>query len=705
MRNTKLLFCITLALAVGLRLVFWQIQARSGAVQPGDPEEYYRAALHILQGGYHDTGKWLRPPVYPAFLALVFSIVGVDLVRGMLVQAVLSGLSVPVFGLLAWRLFGRRDVALTSAGLAAVFVPLASFASVLFAEGLFVVLIVAALVALVRSCDSLSYRDALVCGILLGLAALTRALALSFIPIAALMVMLARLPGWQLAGKREARLPSTARLGSGLGLALALGLGAALVILPWTARNYAVHQRLIIVDTNGGISMWFGAVRSDAEQRAGEAELWAIPNLADRQARALEWTKQRILEDPAWFIGRMRFKIVSLYLLQVRSFVVGDSITISPQDQQVALGAGENPLVWSIIADAQYVVIMLLALASLCFAPQPRRLAPIVLWVVFSTFMSAITIGHPRLRLPIVAALIPLAGYALVRLADLWRRARSQGLFSGTQRSKGVLRFVALLLSWAIFAALIFSTRYLSWLPAEQLALRGRQALAAGNTALARSYYEQARSADPNNALRSLALADLDFAGKQYQAALEGYAAATQQEDRNLYAHAMRGRTAALLGRRDIAQNEQSALAGYGRDNNELALWAWEFFDDAPGTRVVPGDATQLGQYVGFAPATADLPHGRWTLGHARLRLAGSCAPISVLLHGPPGREVSLGVQGAVARSFMLTGSQQQLVLEPDQACQPGLPMIVEITSPTSLLDIETAPWMVGVAVEAVGSR
>lgn len=704
MRNTKLLFCITLALAVGLRLVFWQIQARSGAVQPGDPEEYYRAALHILQGGYHDTGKWLRPPLYPAFLALVFSIVGVDLVRSMLVQAVLSGLSVPVFGLLAWRLFGRRDAALVSAGLAAVFVPLASFASVLFAEGLFVVLIVAALAALVRSCDSLSYRDALVCGMLLGLAALTRAMALSFIPIAALL-MLARLSGRQQLAQREVGLPFTARVGSGLGLALVLGLGAALVILPWAARNYAVHQRLIIVDTNGGISMWFGAVRSDAEQRAGEAELWAIPNLADRQARALEWTQQRILEDPAWFIGRMRFKIVSLYLLQVRSFVVGDIITISPQDQQVALGAGENPLFWSIIADTQYVIIMLLALATLCFAPQPRRLLPIVLWVLFSSFMSAITIGHPRLRLPIVAALIPLAGYALVRLADLWRCVRGQGLFSGTQRSKGVLRFMVLLLSWAIFAALIFSTRYLSWLPAEQLALRGRQALAAGNTALARSYYEQARSADPNNALRSLVLADLDFAGKQYQAALEGYAAATQQEDRNLYAHAMRGRTAALLGRRDIAQNEQSALAGYGRDNNELALWAWEFFDDAPGTRVVPGDATQFGQYVGFAPATADLPHGRWTLGHARLRLAGSCAPISVLLHGPPGREVSLGVQGAVARSFMLTGRQQQLMLEQSQTCQPGVPIIVEITSSTGLLDIETAPWMVGVAVEAVGFR
>ncbi len=409
--------------AVALRLLFWHIQARSGAVQPGDPEEYYRAALHIMQGGYHDTGKWLRPPLYPAFLALVFSIVGVELTRTLFVQAVLSGLTVPVFGLLAWRLFGRRDAAFTATILAALFMPLASFGSVLFAEWLFVVLMIAALAAVVRSCDSLRRGDALVCGLLLGLAALTRALALSFIPIAALLLIYSSYTALTVPQFPRPTIPhhpsSKAIVGPFLrqatGLVLALGLGTTMVILPWTVRNYAVHQRLIMVDTNGGISMWFGAVGSDAEQQSGEAQLWAIPNLADRQTLALEWTKQRIMEEPAWFIGRMRFKIVSLYLLQVRSFVVGDIITISPQDQQVALGAGENPLLWSLIADAQYVLIMLLALAALSFTGQFRRLLPILLWVLFSTFMSAVTIGHPRLRLPIVAALIPLAAYALMQ--------------------------------------------------------------------------------------------------------------------------------------------------------------------------------------------------------------------------------------------------------------------------------------------------
>jgi 4-amino-4-deoxy-L-arabinose transferase-like glycosyltransferase len=142
---------LVVVLAVLLRLALWWLQARSGAVQPGDPEEYYRAALHLMQGGYHDTGKWLRPPLYPALLALLFTASGVDITRALLIQAVLSGISVPVFGLLAQRLYGRRDVALAAGAGAALFVPLASFGSVLFAEGLFVVLIVLALAQLVRA--------------------------------------------------------------------------------------------------------------------------------------------------------------------------------------------------------------------------------------------------------------------------------------------------------------------------------------------------------------------------------------------------------------------------------------------------------------------------------------------------------------------------------------------------------------------------
>jgi 4-amino-4-deoxy-L-arabinose transferase-like glycosyltransferase len=737
---------IVIAVAIGLRIWMWSFQARSGAVPPGDAEEYYRAALHMMQGSYDDTGKWLRPPLYPAFLAFWFSLLGVDLSRTLLAQAILSGLAVPAFGWLAQRLFGRSTVSLLAGLIAALFVPLASFGSVLFAEELFVVLMVLALVALDLAIVQGTFRTALLAGFVFGLAALTRAVAVSFIPIAAILVGAVGVGAYSY---------TRLRLQLRFRLAAALILGAALVIGPWALRNAIVHQRLILSDTNGGISMWYGVVSSDAEQRAGEAQLWAIPNPADRQALALRWTVAKIVQNPLWFVGRMRFKVASLYLLQIRSFAVGDSITIDPRDQLVAMGAGENPLVWSAIADGQYILIMLAAIAGICFAPNRRTLLPVLLWVLFVTFMSAITIGHPRLRLPIVALLIPCAAYGL-NLG--WRRElqnqeprtenhgtnlvraqravpqRNHGTENQESTSYGhsalcpngttepgdhaahsgnpirnsrnqlIGRMALMLVGWLIYAALIFSTRYITWVrtwPDLQVA---HAAMARSEYNTAHTSFERARSADPTNALRVIDLADLVFQRGDHSAALALYGQALKLEDRNLYAHAMRAHTAALLGRSDIAAAEQVALAGYGRDTNELYDWAWRAFENPLALRVVPGDPLALGQFVGFAPATPDLPVGRWTLGDARIRFAAGCGQVVVQIRGPVGRLATVAIEGHdVQQSVTLNGTVQEVrlavVCSGEQASVKRVSTTIRIQSPTALLDIERAPWYGGIAV------
>jgi hypothetical protein len=421
----------------------------------------------------------------------------------------------------------------------------------------------------------------------------------------------------------------------------------------------------------------------------------------------------------------MRFKVASLYLLQIRSFAVGDSITIDPRDQLVAMGAGENPLVWSAIADGQYMLIMLAAIAGICFAPNRRTLLPVLLWVLFVTFMSAITIGHPRLRLPIVALLIPCAAYGL-NLG--WRRVRGTteptltpspsptgrgvpvGRGEGTRtknqesRNQRIGRVGLMLVGWLMFAALIFSTRYITW-------VRTWPDLQAAHAAMARSEYntahtsfERARSADPTNALRVIDLADLAFQRGDHSAALALYGQALKLEDRNLYAHAMRAHIAALLGLSDIAAAEQIALAGYGRDTNELYDWAWRAFEHPLALRVVPGDPLALGQYVGFAPATPDLPLGRWTLGDARIRLAAGCGQVVVQVRGPVGRVATVTIEGStVQQSVTLNGTVQDVRLASpcsgDLASTERHSTIIRIHSPTALLDIERAPWYGGVAV------
>ncbi|MFQ3662223.1 MAG: glycosyltransferase family 39 protein [Chloroflexaceae bacterium] len=681
-RGYALALMLIVALAVSLRVWFWAWQAPAGAVQPGDPEEYYRAALHLLQGGYHDTGKWLRPPLYPAFLALMFALAGVDVRWALLGQAIATGVGVLAFAWLGQRLFASRAVGLLSAALAAVFVPFASFGSVLFAEALFVVLIVMALALIDGAIVTGRWRRAFLAGLVLALAALTRAVALMFIPIAALLILL--LP----------RHSPCARLATRLAPPLALLLGAALVIGPWALRNYIVHDRLILADTNGGISMWFGMVRSDEEQRASEELIFSQPNLADRQALAVRLTLDRIREDPVFFLNRVRYKVASLFLLQSRSFAVGDVVTISPRDEQIALSAGENPRPLSVLADLQYVLLMLGGIAGLCFAPAWRRALPAVTWFAFGVLLAAITVAHHRLRLPLVAALIPFCAYALWRLPTALRALR-RDLTRPT-----VLRAGAMLAGWLLFASLIVSTRYVTWARAERIAAEGRQALARGDAGAAEAAFSAAYRADSGNSLRPIALGDLAFARGDLPAAAAWFAEASALEPRSLYALAMEIWIATLRGDAAAAASAHARIAGFGRDTNDFYFWAWAVAPTPAPPRLVPGAATAIGHFVGFAPATFDLPTGRWTLGAARLRLGG-CGDARLTLHGPAGRPVTLRA-ASIERAVVLSGAPEEVTLPLGAApCDPAAPLVVTISSPTGLLDLERAPWYTGVAVLA----
>jgi hypothetical protein len=691
---------IIVLLSIAVRLAFFH---GHNAVPPGDPEEYYRAALHILHGGYHDTGKWLRPPAYPALLALLLPLAGMNVAGALFLQCVVLGFGVLAFFALGRQLFGW-NAGLVAALLAALFVPLAAFSAALYAEALFVTLLALALAALDRAHVSHKSRWALVAGLLLGAATLTRAVGLFFVPLAAL---------WLLYGTRGPSDTNTRTTESPTSLrafvpsrlcvpsALLLLAGTLLVIAPWTARNYAVHGRLILVDTNGGISMWWGTVASPEEKLARDEELFAVPNLADRQALALRWTAERVTADPLAFAARARYKLASLFLLQTRSYAAGDLLSISPDGEAVVQNAGEMALGPTLLADAQYVSIMLLGIAGICFAPDLRRALPTLLWIMVACGLAAVTIGHPRLRLPIVTMLIPFAAFALMRLASAVRR-RMVGTQGKEQQSGRRMRRVTWVVASLVFLALIGSTRYLTWVRGEWYAFEARRAFAAGKADTARSLLERARATDPSNALRSVALADLELNQGNLVEADMLFAAALELEARNLYSRAMRVLLANALGRPAQANDEFAAFDAYWRARDDLFQWAWRHPVAPPPARVTPGEPAALGHFAGFAPATEDLPQGRWTLGDGQVRLAGGCGELIVIVRGPAGRTATIAVEDWIAPAPLAFSGQVQEVRIPLGAirdCEFEPPLVVRVRSATGLLDLERAPWYVGVAV------
>jgi 4-amino-4-deoxy-L-arabinose transferase-like glycosyltransferase len=228
------------ALAVALRL------AHTLAVAPWPPEvfndESYYATLArlIARGeGFIRPGEFFadgleiptaeRAPLFPLALAGLaeLGVVG-DHAR---LLGVLTGAGVVVaLGLLARRLAGDR-AGLIAAGLAALHPTLIAADGALMTESLYGLLAAGALLAAYRVVDDPRTSRALVLGAVVGLAALVRAEALILLPL--LLVPLVRRP-------------------KGVRAAVLVCVAFAAVLAPWTARNWSVFDRPVLVATEGG---------------------------------------------------------------------------------------------------------------------------------------------------------------------------------------------------------------------------------------------------------------------------------------------------------------------------------------------------------------------------------------------------------------------------------------------------------------------
>jgi 4-amino-4-deoxy-L-arabinose transferase-like glycosyltransferase len=177
-------------------------------------------------GEAHPTA-W-KPPLYPAFVGTLYAIVGESPLRVALVQAPLAAVAVALTWALARRLFDPR-VAVATAWIVALF-PLAfEYYGLLFPEALAVPLTLAALHLFLER--EATPRRALVVGAVIGAGLLVR--PTSVFLFAGVLAAFVLASGWR----------------RGAVLAALAVAAAALVVAPWTIRNYAEHDGFIPLST------------------------------------------------------------------------------------------------------------------------------------------------------------------------------------------------------------------------------------------------------------------------------------------------------------------------------------------------------------------------------------------------------------------------------------------------------------------------
>lgn len=175
-----------------------------------------------------------HPPLWSFVLSVTSLLGGNGFTAHKLTGCLVGSVAVVPIGLLAKRVAGER-AGLIAAGMAAVYPTFVAADGSLMSETLYGLLVALSLLAAYRLRDSGRLAAAAALGALLGLAALTRTEALLFVVLLGLPVAITAGGGLRRWAPRFA----------------AVVVAAALVIAPWTARNWISLGDPVLVSVNG----------------------------------------------------------------------------------------------------------------------------------------------------------------------------------------------------------------------------------------------------------------------------------------------------------------------------------------------------------------------------------------------------------------------------------------------------------------------
>ena len=398
---------VLLVFAAGLiaRLVALS-QTNDLDIHIADERQYAALAESLLAGrGFAwPSGELtsLRPPLYPAFLAGLWSVTGVGALQAVrVVQIALALLTAVVAFEIGRRAFDRR-AGLIAAAVVWLYPPLLYLNFTILTETLFTLLLTAFVLLAVVVVQERRPGAAIACGVALGLAALTRSV-LWPVPLllCPLLVLLLQ--------------TSLARRVALSALVLA---GYAVVVGPWAVRNTRLQGVVTIVDTMGGMNLRMGNYEHTPEDRMWDAvsmageKSWVFPltqqAMTDKLAAPMsegqkeKWAQRLAVEyivaHPATTLRRAAIKFSDLWGLE-RSFLAAVQ-----QDVYVLPGwLGGTLALLMVLSSA---ALILSAAAGVWLArPDWRVHVVLLLPVVLVTAVHTIVFGHSRYHLPLVPVL------------------------------------------------------------------------------------------------------------------------------------------------------------------------------------------------------------------------------------------------------------------------------------------------------------
>lgn len=389
-----------------------------------DEQDYNRLACNLIQHGEFALTPGqptsLRPPLYPALVAAVYRLFGMENYQAVrLVQAILSLLNVVLLYRLGSMVLSPR-AGLWLAGMFAFYPSLLGYNNLLLTEVLFTFLLCGFCAMLIRALQHDSLPCLALSAAVLALAALTRSVVWLFPPVLACFLLFAFQGSWR------RRLSASA-------LFVAV---FALVLGPWAYRNTRLQKTFIAVDVMSGRNFMMGNYQHTPLYRSwatielqGEKSwiyevLQAYPPTQPRTQGQVDKLAMRqalkfIAANPGLTLQRDIVKFFDFWGLERELISGGDSGFFGSVSKPVLIGL-------ALLLCGSYVLALFAGFFGLVLAPPADRRVHLFL-LLLSAFVCALhtlAFGHSRYHLPLMPLVLIYAASAVVHRKEIWRQRR-----------------------------------------------------------------------------------------------------------------------------------------------------------------------------------------------------------------------------------------------------------------------------------------
>jgi 4-amino-4-deoxy-L-arabinose transferase-like glycosyltransferase len=337
-----------------------------------------------------------RAPLYPLFLAVLYTLLGHHFAVARTAQAVLGAFVPLMVHTLGRRLFDSR-VGIAAALIVALYPMFLLYPLGLATENLFFLLVPATILCLCKAAERSHQGFFLLAGVLLGLTILTRSVITGF------LVLLLPWLWWYSADKREA-----------LKSWILVLVPVAVLTIPWSIRNTLLYHELVFVESSMGFNFYLGyhpegtgTFDSDiAVEFLDEIGAFNEPNLDTEKAShnlGMERGLGFIRDDPvraAWLVLSKLSHLLRLDKRVLLYFYSNDFL-------------GELPplvlLLTFLVICTPWVVVLLLSVPGMVMSALTRDKTLVYLLLVYLVGIHVLIMAEPRFHLVMVPFLAVFA--------------------------------------------------------------------------------------------------------------------------------------------------------------------------------------------------------------------------------------------------------------------------------------------------------